>query len=425
MNHKTDVIIIGAGIAGLAAAIACRNRGLDVVVLDRGPPLDERNRIDPSDIASGVGGAGLFSDGKFSFFPSATKLWHLKPQKDLIAAYDWFRAVIGSHQIEAPPFPLPLSNQAEDRETSSFIEKNYNSQYMSPTARTRMIAGLLSDLGTPVRSRTSVRNIIFGEKCQVEVVGREAQEELHTTIEGKAIVLGSGRLGPLLLHELLPPALQTFQRLEIGVRIEQPAAKFFLRDCALLDPKRIWIDPVKNREWRTFCCCREGEVVSVWADNVLSVSGRSDVPATGRSSVGFHVRLLDRNIAEKAWAEFKGRSERLRRPATEPLDTFLKESAHHSNGLGNLLGPVLQSALKHGLSELLKVFPDAANDATLHGPAVEGVVYYPRVSSDLRVSELPLWVAGDACGQFRGITAAGVSGYFSGLRVSRFLGMMV
>src|ERR1700733_9728709 len=42
MERATDVFIIGGGPAGLAAAIAARQRGLDVVVADGGrPPIDK------------------------------------------------------------------------------------------------------------------------------------------------------------------------------------------------------------------------------------------------------------------------------------------------------------------------------------------------------------------------------------------------
>ncbi|MDP9146662.1 MAG: NAD(P)/FAD-dependent oxidoreductase [Acidobacteriota bacterium] len=42
MNHETDVFVIGGGPAGLAAAIAARGRGFDVVVADGNePPIDK------------------------------------------------------------------------------------------------------------------------------------------------------------------------------------------------------------------------------------------------------------------------------------------------------------------------------------------------------------------------------------------------
>lgn len=41
-HEETDIVVIGGGPAGLAAALATRRRGFDVVVLDRGqPPIDK------------------------------------------------------------------------------------------------------------------------------------------------------------------------------------------------------------------------------------------------------------------------------------------------------------------------------------------------------------------------------------------------
>jgi succinate dehydrogenase/fumarate reductase flavoprotein subunit len=36
-DHKCDVLVIGSGSAGLAAAITARRKGLDVLVIDKEP----------------------------------------------------------------------------------------------------------------------------------------------------------------------------------------------------------------------------------------------------------------------------------------------------------------------------------------------------------------------------------------------------
>jgi salicylate hydroxylase len=40
MQRKIKVIIIGAGLGGLACAIACRRKGLETVILERAPKIE-------------------------------------------------------------------------------------------------------------------------------------------------------------------------------------------------------------------------------------------------------------------------------------------------------------------------------------------------------------------------------------------------
>ena len=86
-----DVVVVGAGPAGLSVAHGLRGSGLKVLLVEEGRACIERDRDSQTDVPSGVGGAGLFSDGKFSFYPSATRLWtlprpeHSKPPTQLHA----------------------------------------------------------------------------------------------------------------------------------------------------------------------------------------------------------------------------------------------------------------------------------------------------------------------------------------------------
>src|SRR3954454_10742826 len=54
-NSETDLIVIGSGIAGLAAALAAAGRGGDVLVLTAGLPLSGSSRWAQGGIAAAVG----------------------------------------------------------------------------------------------------------------------------------------------------------------------------------------------------------------------------------------------------------------------------------------------------------------------------------------------------------------------------------
>ncbi|MEA2625803.1 MAG: uncharacterized protein QOD06_1848, partial [Candidatus Binatota bacterium] len=72
---RTPVVIVGAGPAGLFAALRLAERGIPAVVIERGKPVQARRRdlaainkqgvVDPeSNYCFGEGGAGTYSDGK-------------------------------------------------------------------------------------------------------------------------------------------------------------------------------------------------------------------------------------------------------------------------------------------------------------------------------------------------------------------------
>ena len=426
-ESEIDVLVIGGGPAGIAAALACHDYGLNFVLLERGVSLRSRRRADPTDIASGIGGAGLFSDGKFSFHPSATNLWRLKPQKHLRQAYRRVCTIIQEQKIETPLFPENTDLIKKEVSQGDFFSKTYESKYMPLESRYALIERIQDELREFIHTQCSIIDVDIPDNGPIRVTSLE--NTLSDSVEShvlyaRAMVVANGRLGPLLLQRILPVELLAFRRLEVGFRIQQPADKFFLRDAETLDPKRIWRRDGGLCEWRTFCCCRNGEIVSVLADNVLSVSGRSDLAPTDYSSVGFHARLLEPSIAEPAWRFLRERIGGLKEVIVEPLEMFLAPAKRSSSRLHALFGPDLAGLLEEGLYKLLHIFDTAGVDAILHAPAIEGVLYYPLVNQELRLSSLPVWVAGDASGQFRGLTAALVSGYFSGMRVADHFGVL-
>ena len=399
-----DVVVVGAGPAGLSAASSLRSLGIGCLVVEAGPPVPQRDQQNQDTVVQGVGGAGLFSDGKFSFWPSATQLWQLDTEL-LQPAWDETALFLQRHDVETHPY---ASAPSEPQTPSTIFEKRYHSAYAGVATRMRLIESLQEGLDVETSSRVSaIRR--SGDRWLVSLDERE--------ILCGAVVVASGRFGPELLDRVDTVAMIP-RRLEAGVRIEQPAASFFLGDHPQLDPKYIWTET--DVEWRTFCCCRDGLVVSTRAAGIFSVSGRADCPPTGRSNIGFNVRLTNPSRIAEVWPSLRERLQTQTAPVRIPWSRF--QQMPHQNPIGDLLGEELTAWLQRGLEELLRHFgPDALRDAQLVGPTLEGVGMYPVHNSRLGTTAPGLWVAGDVAGTFRGLVAALVSGGVAGHAIGVWL----
>lgn len=398
-----DCVVIGAGPAGLSAAAALHDQGLRLALLERGPELKNRTRS-PLHLTSGVGGAGLYSDGKFSFRPSASQLWGAEPSGDIEQSERWLMDRLRAVGWERPSSPDLLA-------TAGRYDKAYPSFYVPPDVRYRLIDSL-----TPGDVRVSVDVVglaWLGDEWQIKVSGPDGESILHSS----TVILGVGRFGLQGLYSLLPSSAFDFKRVELGLRLEQPADDFIFRKHPQLDPKLIVPLAGGSAEFRTFCTCRNGLVVETETDGLKSLSGRADCAPTGRSNLGLLVRLLD----ESAMLElegFLGRLAELSEPVAEDFTVFAKGG--HRSRAATLLGKTVTAGILQGLATagLLDALL-GARDTVVHAPAIEGLGMYPRLRPDLRAEEIPMWVAGDASGAFRGLVAAMVSGYFCGLQVAR------
>lgn len=412
---EIDVAIIGAGPSGLSAAAACKARGLNIIVFDQGQSYEVRSRLNPKLSVSGLGGAGLYSDGKISFFPSSTRLWGLEPRNILERSYSWLTELIRSAGYEAPPF-TSIKHQEDNRLKKlkgNVFEKKYQSIKLNSTERTGIIANLRDICHAELLLSTRIKSIDWESEGVKLITASNGKESLFSS---KAIIFSGGRIAPIWLCNHMPNREVRFDRLEIGLRIEQPAELFFFKDHDQLDPKIIWRSADDDVEWRTFCCCREGQVITGHDSGLTVVSGTSDTELKNYSNVGLTVRIETRDYADILIDDLFPRLRRLKEIIIERMDIFISEGA--DSKLRNLYGPEISNLLILGLNKLTELFPSFDVSRTnLYGPAVEGVGYYPMLDRGLKNNRLPLWVAGDATGLFRGLTAALVSGYFVGQRV--------
>ncbi|EJD43313.1 FAD/NAD(P)-binding domain-containing protein [Auricularia subglabra TFB-10046 SS5] len=414
------------GPAGLAAAAKLGESGLSFAIVDAGKAVDERDRYSPEDATQGHGGAGLFSDGKFSFFPSASDLWSLPRDTDLRAAYDWTCDVLQAAGLDTPPFPDDPNaySPAHAPGVEDWVLKAYPSDYLSLDGRLALVRNMVASCRGTVLSERSVLNVTYNaslDEFSVETQHGPSGEVAY--LRARRLVLASGRFGPLQDCLRALTAQHAFRRLEVGFRIQQRSARAFFRDMRQLDPKLRIREAGGGVEWRTFCVCRRGETCLTRTGGLWTVSGRSDCPPTGWSNSGFNTRVFDEELATRAWAPLVRALGDADAHFEVSARALLRGDADAVATLDRIYGPELRGKMAEGLRRLAGSFEDLGkdNDAVLIGPTLEGVGWYPRVDGDLRLLDAPAWVAGDACGLFRGIVAAMISGHYAAASVLKSL----
>lgn len=415
LKEHYKVLIVGGGPAGLAASNALRGREEDVLVVDLGSRLEHRCHNEQQRLTTGLGGAGLYSDGKFSFYPSATALWNLDGPDVLRDASSWLERILGRYEIPRSPL-ANLSSAAPLQSPGAWNFKEYPSMGLPLSAREDLIEKLIrSGAGTAVHDTVVKARSFDSIEKRFRVTLARVDPGHMLEVSTDFLIFATGRMGPIELVQLdfIQPV---FKRLEVGFRIEQKASSAFFRDFPQLDPKFSLEDKDRGVEWRTFCACRDGETVYTNTAGLWSVSGRSDCAPSGRSNIGFNTRITDGKLAERVWPTLRSNLQHLEGPFRMPLVELLREK-EKSTLAHTILGREITDLALYGLDLFVKKFPTLnSEDCQLVGPSLEGVGWYPKVNNDLSIPGVPACVAGDACGLFRGLSGALISGYFCGLK---------
>ena len=428
--------IIGGGPAGLAAAQALHHAGVEFRLFEEGAPLAEREHDRAEQLGIGIGGAGLFSDGKFSFYPSGTHLYRLGDGAALRDSYRIIAAQLDAVGIDAPAFP----DVAEETAVSGgFQAKDYSSSYGTLEQRIRLTDALSAGCEASLYSFCTVTDLRrTGQGYRIGY--RKGRHGPPVAEEFDAVVLASGRFGGIGLGPLSDDAFPVEElRYEVGVRIEHPNRLGFLRHSKKPDVKFILNQA--ETEVRTFCTCRDGEVWMIPYDGVSALSGRSDGPPSGYSNFGLLPRFTggQRAVGGEIWSHYIEACRNAGSALWQPLPEFLGVAAGQTEALapdrpwnpredfvrGDIaaaLHTVLAETLKRSLRAIVERFPDMLSPETIClFPAIEGAGRFPPTDADLKMPDEMIWCCGDVVGRFRGLIPALVSGHYAGVAAARRL----
>ncbi len=313
METKTfDVIIIGAGPAGIFAALELsRYSGLRIAILDKGHDIDKRRcpiregkggckHCQPCAILNGWGGAGAFSDGKLTLSPAVGghlgEILGEQATAKLIAEADAIyrqfgapKTVYGTYtdEIEALEHKAALAGLRLISVPIRHIGTERCENVM------RSMRDALLARGVTVRTRTPVARILT-ENGQVVGVETDKGERL----EAGRVIAAPGREGSAWLESIARELRLTLTRnpVDLGVRVELPAAVLEPITRLVYESKFIYYSRAFDDQIRTFCMCPYGEVSTEFAGDVTTVNGHSF--ADRRTANTNFALLVSKNFTE-------------------------------------------------------------------------------------------------------------------------------
>lgn len=421
-------VVVGAGPAGLFAALTLAEAGWAPILLERGAPIDQRRRdvaafwrgegLNPrSNVQFGEGGAGTFSDGKLT---TGIKDPRCGRVLETLAAHG---------------APDEIMYQAKPHIGTDRLASIVTSM------RKRIIA-----LGGTVRfgAQLALLQIETGALRGVTVRTAEVEEQLDAT----ALILAIGHSARDTLAMLHDAGLRMEQKpFSIGVRIEHPQPVIdrsqygpFAGHPALGAAEyKLAVHLPTGRDLYTFCMCPGGQVVAAASEpggictNGMSAFARDGRNANSALLVGISPadfpsthplagielqRMLERAAFAAGGSEYRAPAQRVGDLlAQRPSRTLGDVEPTYLPGvtLGDLrdcLPAFVLDAIRTGLAQM---------DRQVHGFAAPGALLTApetRSSSPVRISRDPsgqssiqgVYPAGEGAGYAGGILSAAVDG---------------
>ncbi|MDO5437052.1 MAG: NAD(P)/FAD-dependent oxidoreductase [bacterium] len=445
-----NVAIIGAGPAGIFTALEIVKLKPDwkVILLEKGAKIEKRvcllrngHKSCPScktcGLLCGWGGAGAFSDGKLTLTPDVgghlVDYMSFNDVENLIQYCDDIYLEHGATEV------------VYGRDKSEFLDI----ERAATLAELKLVHSPVRHLGTE-RSLHVLKHMQDYLEDKIKIVNNKTVEKLNIkdgvikgvtlndgeVIDSEYVVVAPGREGAdWLSKELIKNGVDLVNNaVDVGVRVELPAAVMEPITSRLYESKLIYYSPTFGDEVRTFCMNPNGEVVSENYNGIQTVNGHS---YANKKTQNTNFALL---VSKKFTEPFK-----------EPI-TYGQHVASLANMLsggilvqrfGDLLDgkrstpdrikdsiikPTLECATPGDLSLVLpyrqllsiiemlyaldKIAPGVASRYTLlYGVEVKFYSARPKLTNELESKEIKnLFAIGDGAGVTRGLMQASASG---------------
>jgi uncharacterized protein len=434
-----DVLVVGAGPAGLFAAVALTSlRGLRVLVIDAGRDIEERRhrgarRRDPGDdLIFGVGGAGLFSDGKLCM--------------SLGVGGDLSSVVAGDAERLLSIIAAGLGVQATeqmseaalvDKRTAEALDAGLEFGYYPVThigtdfcaERIRSLRDKFVHAGGSIWTDTRLQDLRRRSApghFEATVQIRDGRRQIRAA----RVVLALGKSGAPLQNELCRRlgAASTSIPMYVGLRLETTETALAPLFNGITDPKyKLHFDD--GTKIKTHCAAQGGYVLPLRYEGLPLAGGHSYLrTGSGKSSLGVlwnGVRRPDAYAAALDLMRASSRASRGRLLVQRLCDYYARRPSRGMDvrraypstrdwAPGDVTRALPSSffvRFEEFLQALTRLAPGLQSDQTLlFAPAIEW--WMNKILTDERMeTAVPgLYVAGDGSGWSQGIVHAAATG---------------
>ncbi len=444
-----DVIVVGAGPAGLFAAYyLCEHSDLKVLVIDKGKAPQRRNcpmtandvclRCKPCNILSGVGGAGLFSDGKLNYIYKLgkTDLSQFMSVSKAQKLIDETETIFNRFGMDGSVYPTDMSAAKSIRKTAKrhgidllIIKQKHLGSDRLPGYIADM-AKYIKDQGVVMHTSEEVRDINIENG---RVAGVTTNRKSYRT---RNVILAPGRAGADWMGQLaMKHGLGLSQRgIEVGVRVE--VHNDILQDlCDVIYDPTFFIQTGKyDDQTRTFCTNQGGYVAMENYNRFVCVNGHAYMD---RKSENTNFAFLSKVVLTEPVTDNQAYGESIGHLATligggKPIlqrfgdlkrgrrSTWHRvQKGYITPTLTNVVCGDIAMALPEriltnlieGLEKLDRVVKGVSNDETLlYAPEIKFFATQVDTDHNLETAVNGMFVAGDGPGVAGNIVSAAATG---------------